>query len=100
VFLLWEVDASQPGRYQGMQVQAGWLPPDDDQQLTQTSGDFAYRPTEWAPGSQALSWLTLSLPPDLPDGVRLAVRVVDQATGQPLAAEGSGDDGWLSLPAP
>ncbi len=98
VLLLWEMDEPQPGRYHGLQVQAGWLPPDGGQQLAQTSGELAYRPTEWAPGSQALSWLLLPLPPDLPTGVRLAVRVVDQANGQPLAAEGSDAEGWLSLP--
>jgi hypothetical protein len=100
VFLLWEMGAPQPGRYQGLQVQAGWLPPEGGQQLAQASGELAYRPTEWAAGSQALSWLTLPLPPDLPAGARLAVRVVDQANGQPLVADGSDGDGWLSLPAP
>jgi len=100
LFLLWEMGAPQPGRYQGLQVQAGWLPPDGGQQLAQASGELAYRPTEWAPGSQALSWLILPLPSDLPAGVRLAVRVVDQANGQPLAAAGGAGDGWVSLPLP
>ena len=90
----------QPGRYQGLQVQAGWLPPDGGQQLAQASGELAYRPTEWTPGSQALSWLILPLPSDLPAGARLAVRVVDQANGQPLAAAGGAGDGWVSLPLP
>ncbi len=62
----------QPGWYQGLQVQAGWLPLDGGQQLAQASGELAYRPTEWAPGSQALSWLYLPLPPDLPPDVQLA----------------------------
>ena len=100
LFLLWEMGAPQPGRYQGLQVQAGWLPPDGGQQLAQASGELAYRPTEWTPGSQALSWLILPLPSDLPAGARLAVRVVDQANGQPLAAAGGAGDGWVSLPLP
>ena len=100
VFMLWEMGEPQAGRYQGLQVQAGWLPPDGGQQLAQASGELAYRPTEWAPGSQALSWLTLSLPSDLPVGARLAVRLIDQANGQPLVAEGNDGDGWLVLPAP
>ena len=100
ILLLWAVDAPQPGWFQGLQVQAGWLPPDGGQQLAQASSELAYRPTEWTSGSQALSWLYLPLPPDLPQGVRLALRVVDQATGLPLAAAGSDGDGWLSLPLP
>ncbi len=103
LFLLWELGEPQPGRYHDLQVQAGWLPPDGGQQLAQASGELAYRPTEWAPGRlsrEALSWLTLPLPPELPAGARLAVRVVDQANGQPLAAAGSDGDGWLSLPVP
>ena len=98
VFLLWEMGALQPGWYQGLQVQAGWLPPDGGQQLAQASGELAYRPTEWVPGSRALSWLRLPLPAGLPAGASLAVRVVNQADGRPLAAAGSDGEGWLSLP--
>lgn len=100
VLLLWEVGAPQPGWFQGLQVQAGWLPPDGGQQLAQASGELAYRPTEWAPGSQALSWLYLPAPPDLTPGVHLAVRVVDQANGRPLDAVGGDEEGWLTLPLP
>jgi hypothetical protein len=100
LFLLWEMGAPQPGWYQGLQVQAGWLPPDGGQQLAQASGELAYRPTEWVAGSRALSWLRLPLPAGLPPDANLAVRVVDQANGLPLAADGSDADGWLSLPAP
>lgn len=100
LFLLWGVSAPQPGRYQGLQVQAGWLPPDGGLQLAQVSGELVYRPTEWAPGSQALSWLILPLPPDLPAGVQLAVRVVDLANGRPLAAADSDSEGWVSLSLP
>jgi hypothetical protein len=81
-------------------VQAGWLPPDGGQQLAQASGELAYRPTEWVAGSRALSSLRLPLPAGLPPDVNLAVRVVDQANGLPLAADGSDADGWLSLPTP
>ena len=98
VLLLWEMSQPQPGRYQGLQVQAGWLPPDGGQQLAQVSSELAYRPTEWAPGSSALSWRRLPLPSDLPAGARLAVRVVDLANGQPLAVADSDQAGWLSLP--
>ncbi len=97
VLLLWEVGAPQAGRYQGLQVQVGWLSPDGGQQLAQVSGELAYRPTEWAPGSQALSWLVLPLTPDQPGDAQLALRVVDLANGQPLAAAGSGGDGWVIL---
>ncbi len=100
LLLLWEMGAPQPGWFQGLQVQAGWQPAGGGPQVAQASGEMAYRPTEWAPGSQALSWLALPVPPDLPAGVSLAVRVVDQANGLPLAADGSDGDGWLSLPAP
>lgn len=100
VFLLWDMGAPQPGWYQGLQVQAGWLPPDGGQQLAQASGELAYRPTEWIAGSRALSWLRLSLPAGLPADATLAVRVVDQANGQPLVAQGSDGEGWLSLPVP
>jgi hypothetical protein len=100
LFLLWEMGAPQPGWYQGLQVQAGWLPPDGGQQLAQASGELAYRPTEWVAGSRALSWLRLPLLAGLPPDVNLAVRVVDQANGLPLAADGSDADGWLSLPTP
>lgn len=98
LLLLWEMSGPQPGRYQGLQVQAGWLPRGGGQQLAQASGELAYRPTEWTPGSRALSWLRLPLPPDLPADVGLAVRVVDLADGQPLAVADSDDEGWLSLP--
>jgi 4-amino-4-deoxy-L-arabinose transferase-like glycosyltransferase len=98
VLLLWEMDEPQPGRYQGLQVQLGWLPPGGGQQLAQASGELAYRPTEWAPGSAALSWLVLPQPAELPEDVTLAVRVVDLADGQPLAVAGSDAAGWLSLP--
>ncbi len=98
VLLLWEMGAPLPGRYQGLQVQVGWLPPGGGQQLAQASGELAYRPTEWTPGSRALSWLRLPLPADLPQDATLAVRVVDLADGQPLAVAGSDDAGWLSLP--
>jgi 4-amino-4-deoxy-L-arabinose transferase-like glycosyltransferase len=100
LFLLWELGAPQPGWYQGLQVQAGWLPSDGGPQLAQASGELAYRPTEWVAGSRALSWLPLPLPAGLPADATLAVRVVDQANGQPLAAAGSDDEGWLSLPLP
>ncbi len=100
LLLLWEMGAPQPGWFQGLQVQAGWLPSDGGPQLAQASSELAYRPTEWAPGSQALSWLYLPVPPDLPANVQLAVRVVDQANELPLAAQGSDGDGWLSLPVP
>ncbi len=100
LLLLWEMGAPQPGWPQGLQVQAGWQPAGGGPQLAQASSELAYRPTEWAPGSQALSWLYLPVPPDLPADVRLAMRVVDQATGLPLASEGSDNDGWLSLPVP
>jgi hypothetical protein len=92
--------APQPGWFQGLQVQVGWQPAGGGPQLVQSSSELAYRPTEWAPGSQALSWLYLPVPPELPADVSLAVRVVDQANGLPLAADGSDDDGWLYLPAP
>lgn len=98
LFLLWEMGAPQPGWYQGLQVQAGWLPPDGGQQLAQASGELAYRPTEWIEGSRALSWLRLPLPAGLPADATLAVRVVDQANGQPLAPAGSDSEGWLNLP--
>jgi 4-amino-4-deoxy-L-arabinose transferase-like glycosyltransferase len=98
--LLWEMGAPQPGWFQGLQVQAGWQPAGGGPQLAQASSELAYRPTEWAPGSQALSWLYLPVPPDLPANAQLAVRVVDQANGLPLAADGSDGDGWLSLPVP
>jgi hypothetical protein len=100
VLLLWEVGAPQAGWFQGLQVQAGWLPPDGGQQLAQASRELAYRPTEWAPGSQALSWLYFPLPPDLLQNAQLALRVVDLATGLPLATDDSDDDGWLTLPLP
>jgi hypothetical protein len=100
LILLWKMGAPQPGWFQGLQVQVGWQPAGGGPQLAQSSSELAYRPTEWAPGSQALSWLYLPVPPDLPADVSLAVRVVDQANGLPLAADGSDDDGWLYLPAP
>jgi hypothetical protein len=100
VLLLWETGAPQPGWFQGLQVQAGWQPAGGGQQLAQASSELAYRPTEWAPGSQALSWLYVAIPPDLPSNVQLAVRVVNQVNGLPLAADGSDGDGWLSLPVP
>ncbi len=100
LFLLWEMGAPQPGWYQGLQVQAGWLPPGGGEQLAQASGELAYRPTEWIAGGRALSWLRLPLPAGLPAGASLAVRVVDQANGQPLPAHDSDSAGWLSLPLP
>jgi 4-amino-4-deoxy-L-arabinose transferase-like glycosyltransferase len=100
LLLLWQMGPPQPGWFQGLQVQAGWQPSDGGPQLAQSSSELAYRPTEWAPGSQALSWLYLPLPSDLSPDVRLAVRVVNQANGLPLVADGSDSAGWLSLPAP
>jgi 4-amino-4-deoxy-L-arabinose transferase-like glycosyltransferase len=100
LLLWWQVGAPQPGWYEGLQIQAGLQPAGGGPQLAQASSELAYRPTEWKPGSQALSWLNLPLPADLPADVRLAVRVVNQANGLPLAADGSDGDGWLSLPVP
>ncbi|MEZ4769043.1 MAG: hypothetical protein R2844_11555 [Caldilineales bacterium] len=100
LLLWWQMDVPQPGRSGGLQVQAGWLPPDGGPQLAQVSGELAYRPTEWVADSQALSWLAMPQIAEMPSGTRLAVRLVDQATGQPFAAPGSSNDGWLSLPLP
>lgn len=97
VYLLWEMNAPVAGKPAGYQVQVGLQPPGPAPQVTQASGDLSYRPSEWQPGSRALSWLDLPLPAGLPDGLQLAVRVIDLENGAPLPAVGATGDGWIYL---
>ena len=98
VYLLWEMSAPIAGKPAGFQVQVGLQPPGQGPQITQASAELSYRPSEWQPGSRALSWLELSLPEELPTDLQLAVRVIDQENGAPLPADGATSDGWISSP--
>ena len=100
VYLLWEMNAPIAGKPAGFQVQVGLQPLGQGPQATQASADLSYRPSEWRPGSRALSWLELDLPAELPADLQLAVRVIDQATGAPLLADGATSDGWILFPLP
>lgn len=99
-YLLWEMDAPIAGKTAGFQVQVGLQPTGEGGQITQASGELSYRPSEWRSGSRAISWLELGLPADLPAGLQLAVRVIDQENGVPLPVEGATSDGWMVLPTP
>lgn len=98
VYLLWQMAGPQPGQAASWQVQAGLTVADAGQQFTQASSELAYRATEWAPGSRALIWLRLPQAAARPAGSRLAVRLINQATGQPLPASQADGEGWLLLP--
>ncbi len=98
VYLLWQMAGPQPGQATSWQVQAGLTTADADQQFTQTSSELAYRATEWAPGGRALTWLRLPQAAARPAGSRLAVRLINQDTGQALPAAGADSEGWLLLP--
>ena len=81
-------------------MQVGLQPPGQGPQITQASADLDYRPSEWRPGSRALSWFELTLPAELPADLQLAVRVIDQENGAPLPPGGAMSDGWMLLPLP
>ncbi len=98
VSLLWEMSVPIAGKPAGFQVQVGLQPPGQGPQITQASADLDYRPSEWRPGSRALSWFELTLPAELPADLQLAVRVIDQENGVPLPADGATSDGWILLP--
>ena len=100
VSLLWEMSAPIAGKPAGFQVQVGLQPPGQGPQITQASADLDYRPSEWRPGSRALSWFELTLPAELPADLQLAVRVIDQENGAPLPPGGAMSDGWMLLPLP
>lgn len=100
VYLLWEMSAPIAGKPAGFQVQVGLQPPGQGPQVTQASAELSYRPSEWQPGSRAISWLELSLPEELPIDLQLAVRVIDQENGAPLPADGATSDGWIVFPLP
>lgn len=98
VYLLWQMAGPTEDQPLGLQVQAGLVADGTGQQFTQASGELAYRNSEWTPGSSALTWLHLLLPPDAPAATQLAVRLVQQATGLPLPPAQADDQGWLLLP--
>jgi hypothetical protein len=97
-YLLWEMGGPVSGKTAGYQIQVGLEPPGEGGQITQASSELTYRPSEWRPGSRAISWIELSLPEDLPADLHLAVRVIDQDNGAALPAKGATSEGWMVLP--
>jgi 4-amino-4-deoxy-L-arabinose transferase-like glycosyltransferase len=98
IYLLWQMAAPEPGQWASLQVQAGLATTNAGQQMTQASSEFAYRATEWAPSSRALSWLRLPQAATAPTGSRLAVRLINQGTGLPLESPQADTQGWVLLP--
>lgn len=100
VSLLWELGDPVSGGSESLQLQVGMAHAGSTAQITQASSEFAYRATEWSPGSRALWWAELDSPIGLPPDSVLAVRLINQATGSPIAPRGADAEGWLYLPLP
>ena len=62
---------------------------------------LGYDAREWQPGDRFISFHTLALPDDLPDGARLRIGLYDAVTGARYAASGAGAHGdYVEMPLP